>query len=59
VLAMGTVMVSLSMFLADSMVDLNEFLSYKTLTWYNLLFTFAIPLLLLLVAVVGKKRVDY
>lgn len=59
VLAMGTVMVSLSIFQADSTIALNEFLSYKVLTWYNLLFTFVLPLLLLIVAVISKKRADF
>ena len=59
VVAMGTVIVSLSILQAESVVELNEFLSYKVLTWYNLFFTFALPLLLLIVAVIGKKRIDY
>lgn len=59
VVAMGTVMVSMSIFQADSMIALNEFLSYRVLTLYNLLFTFAIPLLLLIVAVIRKKRADF
>jgi len=58
VLAMGTVIVSLSILQVDSMVELNEFLSYKILTWYYLLFTFVLPLLLLIVAIVRKKGAD-
>jgi len=58
VLAMGTVIVNLSILQADSMVELNEFLSYEILTWYNLFFTFLLPLFLLIIAVIGKKGAD-
>jgi len=59
VFAMGTVTVSLSMLQADSMIALNEFLSYRILTWYYLLFTFFLPLVLLIVSTFSKKGADF
>jgi spore germination protein KB len=58
VLAMGTIIVSLSIFQSDSMIALNEFLSYKVFTWYALFFIFVLPLFLLIVAIIRKKGAD-
>ena len=57
-LAMGTIIVSLSIFQSDSMIALNEFLSYKVFTWYALFFIFVLPLFLLMIAIIRKKGAD-
>ena len=57
-LAIGTVIVSLAIFQSDSMIALNEFLSYKIYTWYTLFFIVALPVFLLLTAVIRNKGAD-
>ncbi|MDD4570145.1 MAG: endospore germination permease, partial [Tepidanaerobacteraceae bacterium] len=57
-LAMGTIIVSLSIFQSESMISLNEFLSYKIYTWYTLFFIVVLPLFLLITAVIRKKGDD-
>ena len=45
ILPIGAIIVSLSILMADNIVELEEFLSYKIYTWYQLLFSVAIPML--------------
>lgn len=58
ILAIGTIIVSLSISQSDNMIAFNEFLSYKIFTWYALFFSFVLPLFLLVVAIIRKKGVD-
>lgn len=58
ILPLGTIIVSLSILQADSLVALREFMSYKIFTWYAIFFTTALPLLLLTVAVIRGKGVQ-
>ncbi len=51
----GTVIIPLSILVAPSIIELGEFLSYKIFNWYAMFFTFFIPSLLLLTAVIRKK----
>jgi len=58
ILAMGTIIINICILQADSMAELNEFLSYEILTWYYLFSTFLLPLILLILTIVSKKGVD-
>jgi spore germination protein KB len=55
---MGTIIVVVSLIQSDNMIELSEFLSYKVFTWYALIFTFILPLILLFTAILRKKRAD-
>lgn len=57
VLPVGAIAASLSILQARSLVEFQEFTLYKTYTWYVLFFVMALPLFLLLVAVVRRKGV--
>lgn len=57
VLPIGTIIVSLSILQADSLIALREFLSRKIWPWYALFFMTALPLLLLIVAAIRGKGV--
>jgi len=54
-LPLGTIIVILSVFLAESQVELMEFTSYKIWTFYALPFVVFLPLALLLTELVRKK----
>lgn len=56
ILPIGAIIVSLSILMADNIVELEEFLSYKIYTWYQLLFSVAIPMLFLLFMAIKKKE---
>ncbi|MEL7568448.1 MAG: endospore germination permease [Dehalobacterium sp.] len=56
VLPVGALMIALSIWLFDSLVDLSEFSSYKILPYYTLFFITAIPLALLAVSLVTGKK---
>lgn len=58
VLPVGALMIALSIWLFDSMVDLSTFTSYKIATYYSLFFNTVIPLILLAVTLVTGKRGD-
>ncbi len=58
VLPMGIIIVSLSISQSESMIALNEFLSYEIYTWYVLFFTVILTSFLLIVAVIRKKGAD-
>lgn len=55
VLPTGAVIVPLSILLAESVIELNEFTSYKIYTWYALVFILLIPTFLLITAIIRKK----
>jgi spore germination protein KB len=57
VLAVGALMVVLSIWLFDSIVDLSQFTSFKIAPYYSLFFNTVIPLFLVVVALItGKKE---
>ncbi|MBP2654735.1 MAG: spore germination protein [Firmicutes bacterium] len=58
VLPVGTIIIPLSLLVAPNIVELLEFTSYKIYPWYNLLFIFLIPAVLLVVALIRKKEED-
>ncbi|HVJ48428.1 endospore germination permease [Desulfitobacterium sp.] len=55
ILPTGTIIVSLSNVLGQSIVELREFISFNIYTWYTLFFILFIPSLLLLTATIRKK----
>lgn len=55
VFPVGTIIVPLTFLIAESMVELKEFTSYKIYTWYAMFFILLIPLALLLIAIIRKK----
>jgi spore germination protein KB len=55
VLPIGSLIIPLSILIAPSLVELNEFTSYKVFTGYSLSFLFVLPCLLLLTAIIRKK----
>lgn len=56
VVPVGALMIVLSIWLFDNMVELREFTSYKIAPYYSLVFITAIPLLLLVVHFITRKR---
>lgn len=58
ILPLGALIVSLSIWQAGSMIELNSFLSYRIYTWYSFFYIFVIPLFLLVVAAIRKKGAD-
>lgn len=57
ILPIGTILIPLSLLVGPSIVELREFLSYKTLVPYSYFFILFLPCLLLLAAIVRKKGV--
>lgn len=55
----GAVIVPLSILIAESMVELKEFTSYKIYTWYAMFFILLIPFILLIIALIRKKGVRH
>lgn len=59
VLPLGSIIIPLSILIAPSLVDLQEFTSYKISTAYGLIFLFVLPSLLFLTAIIRKKGVRH
>lgn len=55
ILPIGTILIPLSLLVGPSIVELREFLSYKTFAPYSYFFILFLPSLLLLTAIVRKK----
>ena len=58
VVPLGSLLIPLSILIAPDIVELKEFTSYKTFTWYTLFFIVVIPSLLLLTAIIKEKLKD-
>lgn len=53
-----TIIVPIALASQRSIVELNEFLSYKVDPWYNLFFILVIPAILLLISITFRKQGD-
>ncbi len=58
IIPIGTIIISLSILIADSQLQLREFISYKYSLWYALFFILALPLFMLIVSALRGKGMD-